>query len=608
MSDSASHQVQDRPIEDLQDPATYPDSTDLAERCDLVMKGGITSGIIYPHAVCQLAITRRLQRVGGTSAGAIAAAGAAAAEVGRDAGSPQAGFARLAALPGTLAEVTSGGHTRLFHLFQPQGSTKALYRLVSVLVGRGGALSKTIRCLVAAVRALRPLPTLVGIAIPVVLLVAAARDRSVWGIVAAVALVTVGFGIAVGWSLVGRIIRDLPKNHLGLCSGMPTPGSREPALTEWLADEFDRLANPTPSDDPLTFGDLAAHDVELAMFTTDLSAGTQNKLPFRTRVWSFDPTEFRELFPGRVVDWMIAHPPEPRDDSDREVFAAFAEVGLHPLPVAEQLPIIVGVRMSLSFPFLLSTVPLHAFDYTLNPARIVRHRFSDGGITSNFPIHFFDQAIPGQPTFGINLTATDQIFADQSQNVSMPDSNRDGILARIRPVETTGAFAGALRNSVQNWADSMQTRVPGYRDRIVAVKHTKSEGGLNLDMDRSVVLGLAERGRYAGLRANRFDFVNHRWVRLRSFFDTLEDLVVPAATQLTAARPQTGVPTYPEMIAGTPPTSYRNPWNANAGEVVTDAIVALADAYRSVSSDGSPSPFANGAPAPKPQLQIRPRP
>jgi hypothetical protein len=54
--------------------------TDLAEAdytapsrtCDIVMKGGITSGVVYPHAVCELARTYRFAKVGGTSAGAIA--------------------------------------------------------------------------------------------------------------------------------------------------------------------------------------------------------------------------------------------------------------------------------------------------------------------------------------------------------------------------------------------------------------------------------------------------------------------------------------------------------------------------------------------------------
>jgi hypothetical protein len=190
----------------------------------------------------------------------------------------------------------------------------------------------------------------------------------------------------------------------------------------------------------------------------------------------------------------------------------------------------------------------------------------------------------------------------------MPDSNRDGILARSQPVETLGQFVGSLRNSVQNWSDSMQTRVPGYRDRIVAVKHTKKEGGLNLDMDGKVVLGLTERGRYAGSRADRFDFVNHRWVRLRSFMQTLEELIVPAGSKIEAPRPSPDVPTYREMMNGAPPSAYRKAWKAADGNHVSDAIVALAEAYRSVLRPDGSSSFEEGAPAPHPQLKVRPKP
>jgi hypothetical protein len=43
--------------------ASFPANPDL--ECDIVMKGGITSGVIYPLAVCELAQTYRLRSVGG---------------------------------------------------------------------------------------------------------------------------------------------------------------------------------------------------------------------------------------------------------------------------------------------------------------------------------------------------------------------------------------------------------------------------------------------------------------------------------------------------------------------------------------------------------------
>ena len=89
------------------------------------MKSGITSGVIYPRAVCELAKTYRLRSVGGSSAGAIAAAGAAAAELGRTAG----GFELLEALPDDITATSPAGGSVLFRLFQPAKQMSALYRV-----------------------------------------------------------------------------------------------------------------------------------------------------------------------------------------------------------------------------------------------------------------------------------------------------------------------------------------------------------------------------------------------------------------------------------------------------------------------------------------------
>ena len=51
--------------------------------CDLTMRGGTTSGVVYPLAVASLARHYEFKQIGGASAGAIAAAFTAAAERGR---------------------------------------------------------------------------------------------------------------------------------------------------------------------------------------------------------------------------------------------------------------------------------------------------------------------------------------------------------------------------------------------------------------------------------------------------------------------------------------------------------------------------------------------
>lgn len=68
--------------------------------CDLVMKGGVTSGVVYIPLVLRLKDRYRIRRIGGTSAGAIVAAYTAAAEFARESG----GYARLKGLQAQLGQ------------------------------------------------------------------------------------------------------------------------------------------------------------------------------------------------------------------------------------------------------------------------------------------------------------------------------------------------------------------------------------------------------------------------------------------------------------------------------------------------------------------------
>ncbi len=96
--------------------------------CDLILKGGITSGIVYPPAIAEIAKDHKLCSVGGASAGAIGAVAAAAAELGRS--SETGGFKLLETLPAALAETDSTGRTKLQRLFQAEPATSQLFDLV----------------------------------------------------------------------------------------------------------------------------------------------------------------------------------------------------------------------------------------------------------------------------------------------------------------------------------------------------------------------------------------------------------------------------------------------------------------------------------------------
>jgi len=339
------------------DPRTY-DYSQPTRTCDVVMKGGITSGVVYPHALCELARTYRFANVGGTSAGAIAAAGAAAAEHGRE----QGGFEKLAALPEWI-----GGGENLVGLFQPSPGTRSYHRLLMSGLGRTGA-GKWLRIGSAALRSF-PLAAALGLAPGVALVVLALWTGSgalaVCAVVAGIVLALLGLAIALGLQLGVGLPRALGRNRFGLCSGLSPEGSATPALTPWLAALVDDLAA-KDGDGPLTFGDLRAKGIELQMMTTNITHRRPHRMPWGSRELLFDPDELRQLFPERIVAWMEEHPPPLGAGRDAEKTKRRLDA-LHPLrpfPAPDDLPVVVAARMSLSFPLLISAVPLHALDMT----------------------------------------------------------------------------------------------------------------------------------------------------------------------------------------------------------------------------------------------------
>jgi predicted acylesterase/phospholipase RssA len=108
-----------RPTDDTK--GTWTDNAPSDRFCDIVMEGGVTSGIIYASAVSELAKSYRFNCIGGSSIGAFAAALAAAAEYSRRKGSG-VGFELMSTLPATLAEEDERSETRLFSPLQaPEG-------------------------------------------------------------------------------------------------------------------------------------------------------------------------------------------------------------------------------------------------------------------------------------------------------------------------------------------------------------------------------------------------------------------------------------------------------------------------------------------------------
>ena len=605
-----------------------------SKKCDIVMKGGITSGVVYPAAVCTLAKTYRFMNIGGTSAGAIAAASTAAAEYRRqhpDTKDEQRGdgFASLAQLPEFLAKETAG-HTNLFWLFQPDSSTRWLFTL-GVRFTTGG-LSGVLRALFTGAPVIWLVPALIAVAF----LLGWSLGKQPWLLTILAAVPWTLLTLVAGALLVLLLeIRSLPTKGFGLCSGKTPPGARQPALTDWLHGFLNELAG-KPLDKPLTFGDLHDQGIQLRMLSTNITHGRPYGLPLDTANFYFRPEELAEYFPETVIRWMKDHPGH-SSKKDNVNTAGFLR-----LPDAADLPVVVAARMSLSFPFLFRAVPLYTVDFTLlerntpdpspveepggalqpgEPRLPERCWFLDGGICSNFPISMFDGPLPRWPTFGIDLQSLRKDRPDSF--VWMPTRNQEGIGELWNRIPSTvglgplGAYTFGMINAARNWMDNRQMTVPGYRDRIVHIYlDDKKEGGLNLDMDSETVRVLTARGAdAAGLLVNHFvrpaagvetTWDNHRWIRLRSLFGQLETLLT--SVHIALQHPEQGERSYYDLLnrdPTVPPNSYKV--NPAQRAIINDCLRALTDLAAHVEAQNADAHPTHKAPRPVPSLRMLPR-
>lgn len=620
--------------------------------CDLIMKGGITSGVVYPLAISELAKQYKFKNIGGASAGAIAAAGTAAAEYGRRNGKPET-FQTLADVATNIA---SDG--RLLALFQPTEKARPAFTVITSTLGAKG----TWPMFLAAARSMwASFPISVSVGLGGAILAPFLLHQAGATTVLESVFLGILWGICgIAWLIyrfASTLLSAFAEEGFGFCSCFSdSPGDRPP-LTNWLCDLLNKLAG-KPANEPLTFGDLwtatqkddpiqTPKAIDLQLMTTNLTHGRPYILPFPPRVvidngkmreldkptFYFDKNRWDKLFPKEVVDWMVAKqiPFEPLDsttttDAGSTVTAPNVEglpdEDLRPLPKMADLPVIVGARMSLSFPGLIAPIPLHTVDYSLQenqdkaakgePVRADICWFSDGGISSNFPIHLFDSPLPRWPTFGINLKPAHVEHQKEEDLVWLPDKNSEGLQEQWSRFDSGTnkdkilGFAFAILNVLQNWRDNMQMTVPGYRDRIVHISLGANEGGLNLNMDKPTIDLLTARGKRAGeLLVTQFDFDNHAWVRYRSTMATLEEFLTRFQTSLTHPLPEDLVVW--NLINGTSrsaPPSYPWPNQRRRGFALkaTTSLAALVASW----NDESPLAFSDGAPRPQPNLRITP--
>jgi predicted acylesterase/phospholipase RssA len=500
---------------------------DTLPPCDLVLKGGITSGVVYPRAISRLARNYQIRGVGGTSAGAIAAAFAAAAEYYRRRTGTFDGFRHVESLVADLATRVNS-QTRLEGLLQPQPGTRIPFRVLKFLLSS----SRVEKC---AVFILGPLVCL-WMAVWTGIALYGATFQSVSALSKGVGFATT---YVLGLVLLGvlakrflcKLVRQFGQQNYGLCQGYDAENRSElhPQLIEWLHAGLQRTAG-LPDEEPLTFAHLEATGeflealdspvmgnnldkkdrVRLRLVTTCLTHSRPYTLPFSDDRFYFKPTEFRKLFPDSVVDWMIRNG---RSESI-QITGEGKPFKVYPLPGHGHLPVVVAVRMSLSMPIILSAISLYCQDRSRPdnlPEKVI---FTDGGIVSNFPIHFFDEFVPRYPTFGLNLIFAPRELSQmhhlllelQTQVFGKPLCEVSPVLADMarcllehwdrRP--GLGGFLEGIYDTARGWKDTTQLRLPGYRDRIQDIYlDPRTEGGVHLSMSPEQIEALARKGEEA---------------------------------------------------------------------------------------------------------------
>ncbi|WP_303782098.1 patatin-like phospholipase family protein [Sandarakinorhabdus limnophila] len=649
----------------MTDPHTLQsiDAAGRHQECDLIMKGGVTSGLVYPGAIATLSETFRLRNIGGTSADAIGAVAAAAMEYGLQTGRNPKARERMAWLHEELAQRTDQGASRLDAMFCGDPGTAPLLDALK------GALNSQPAAILGLIKA--ALPTLPGNGRRALWLAAGATALEMlagaglgWLLTAGCSPGVQGFATALaavaslafaGWwnlkaSLVqavplsldslNRLLQPIVANGLGLATGFALPAHtfnqrQLPSLTQWLHQTIQQLAglDEDSANAVLTFGKLWSlgllpepsalepRAIDLVLVCSDLNRVQSTSFPFLfdNQRFFYDPAEWARRFPNRCCRrWTPtpglspAAPPSPmiwaRTVSDQsestsspsatpsgraefgswprrlsvamhkasrpprslprakfstvpliqvgrkplygrdEVETAVARLGdlgqrLRRLPKGRHIPILVGARAAMAFPGLFTPLPLWVLRWVGQPEVpeertpfLSRLYLSDGGITSNFPIHLFDAVVPSRPTFAINLLYPDDDLSIEEYGVLDSAAVRGkAVPGNVRTLGGTRADTGSLELSdlimpfadgdrvafykepaagsplaqlaglglrvvetARTWGDVSLYNQVGMRDRIIHVRLAGNEGGFNLSMPAQTITALSNKGTFAG--------------------------------------------------------------------------------------------------------------
>ncbi len=347
--------------------------------------------------------------------------------------------------------------------------------------------------------------------------------------------------------------------------------------------------------------------INLELMSTELIRRAPYRFPLPAaesaadQLW-FNPADLTGLLPERVVAAMIAGSAPQRVRS----LATGAEVVLYPFPQPWDLPVVFATRASLALPALFQAVRLYELREGSAPvrtefgARIARGAselrwpgvegagqvaqelwLTDGGVTSNFPIHLFDSPLPLWPTVGIDLGSHPAGAGHQDVYLLGDAQAAKSLGTPLR--RAMSSFIGAVLGTGLQWRDTAQLSMPAFQARIAVVRQRGYEGGNNLFMTKSDVASLALRGVVAGMRLRRrfasdAQWQRQQWLRLRVAAESLAGFSDRLRVSLRESTYAALVPDQP----GLPPQS--------ALDALTARLAGQADPNPPAATRGAPDP------------------